>query len=465
MTKFEIAPAEENTPSKKESTESVSRFTRLTLFFLPVAAGLSRWAYFPPGEERAFYLYRILLVIISLGALIALLNGARITFAHTLTGITIFMLLLWIVFFKPPVSLDPEVSFQKTYGLLIQLIALYSTIWILRGNQRRLNIFASGMVASLVIQTIIGLWEVKTHNHLPLLIGEPWLHSDTGLPVASFQNPNNFVMFLVMMFPIIATIFFRTDRRWIRLLFIALYASTFILIIAASSVMAMFVFAILTVVVAYNYSKSKGGTLIFFALIGAAGYVILASIYKFSLFQYASRVFSEGDEQSLWIRVVVSRMAYGEWRKHMLFGNDPGTFEAKQALGILPSPIRVPVNPHNTLLQIPMEFGLVVALPFFLLLGYLILNLFFQKHPVTTVSDPVAYTENLLRARLIFIGFIGASFVASSLMIESTWWQFLAYTCGLVECMNRARSSHPITESVASVPQPQETLRQALPTY
>lgn len=464
MTKQTIAPINEMSATQNKS-EIVSSPTALLLFLLPVAAGLSRWAYFPPGEERAFYLYRILLIIISIGAFVALFRGVRITYLHTLSGVTIFMLILWIIFFKPPVSLDPDVSFQRTYGLLIQLIALYSTIWVLKGSQKRLNIFATGMVVSLIIQTIIGLWEVRTHNHLQLLIGEPWPRSDLGAPVASFQNPNNFVMFLVMMFPVLATIYFRTDKKRIKLLFITSYVSTFVLIIAASSVMAMFVFAILTVIVAYNYSKNKGGTLIFFALIGSAGYVIMASIYKFSIAQYASRVFSEGDEQSLWIRIVASRMAYGEWRKHMFFGNEPGTFEAKQALGILPSPIHVPVNPHNTLLQIPMEFGLVVALPFFLLLGYLTLNLFFQKHPVDTVADAEAYEENLLRARLIFIGFIGASFVASSLMIEGTWWQFLAYVCGLVECMDHVRATRPTIESAELALPPQAALEDTPPTY
>ncbi|MDO5727505.1 MAG: hypothetical protein Q4Q03_06250, partial [Bowdeniella nasicola] len=165
----------------KTAAHAIPWHIALVLFLLPVTASLSRWASFSPGAGYYPYFYRLIIAVLGLGALAASLRGAKHDLPQALSAILIVSFTVWYLFIRPPAA-DFSEALQTNVGLLIQLVALFSTIWFVRADPRRLYYFRTGIVVALAIQLVIGVWEVVTLQHLPTLIGESWPFTRLDIP-------------------------------------------------------------------------------------------------------------------------------------------------------------------------------------------------------------------------------------------------------------------------------------------
>lgn len=431
--------------------EQLSKLARLTIFTLPIAAAFSRWAYISPGQEQSPYLYRVMVLILFLLAALAMVKGRKQHLAQVAMIVLALLIVAWYLFFKPFDIPDPGLTTTRTGGLLIQIGAVFGTLWLLRGSLVRITIFAKGIAVSAVIMVGIALWEVITGNHLPLLVGQPWLINDLHLPVATFQNPNNLAIYLVCAAAAIIFLFTRQKQKRYRFIYAATLVAIFVVIVQAKSILSLTAYALVVFLAVFFFTETKAGLLVLTPLFGISGLVLLRGLTGISVLDYVNRVFSDDDQGSLSIRRKVSQLAYQEWQEHFWFGASPGAFEWKQqnSLEFVSGTDNV-VNAHNTILQFLMEYGLITTLPFLILIGYCLVRLVrFGAVPGFSKGTPM-YAA-LICARLTFLAWIAASLVASSLLIEVTWWQFFAYILCILEYLSiQAKTAEPHPLQVGS---------------
>lgn len=423
--------------SEKIAARAVPWYIALTLFLLPITASLSRWASFSPGAGYYPYFYRIFIAIIGLGSLAASLRGSKHDLPHTLSAVLVVALVVWYLFIRPP-ALDSSAAIQSNVGLFIQTVALFATIWFLQADVLRMYYFRIGIVVSLIIQLIIGAWEVTTGDHLPTLNGEVWLFSDFFIPIGAFVNTNNYILFLLMCLGPTAVWFLRYRRNFAAPALIVIVTWTIWMIISGQGVSGLGIITIYLFFGFYALFPKKAGT------ITLAGYFLFIVVNVILLwrgttfFSLIQRVLSGDENISLAVRLATWRYNFNQFLESDGLGIGTGNMAAMYELRTRYLDQMIVENPHNTLLELLTEFGLVVALPVFLLVGYVVFNLFSGRLG-RAFQGKVPEDLRLLKVegQAVFLAWITASVIASSLLIEVTWWQFFAYQITISRIVSR----------------------------
>lgn len=410
----------------------------VVLFLLPVTASLSRWASFSPGAGYYPYFYRLLIAILGLGALAASLRGTKHDLPHALSALLIASFAVWFLFIRPPAA-EPSEALQTNVGLFIQTVALFTTVWFLRADTRRLYYFRAGIVTALALQLFIGVWEVTTLKHLPTLIGEPWPFTRFDIPIGAFVNTNNYMMFLLMCLGPTAIWFIkRRSSLTVPALIVICTVITW-MIIVGQGVAALALFTIYLFAGFYALFPNKAGTTTI------AGYILFIVVNvglmfrSTNLLDIALRAFSGTENESLSVRLETWQYNLQQFMASNGLGIGPGNIGPLFRLQAQYLNENVVEDPHNTLLHLLTEFGLVVALPMFILIAYVIFNLFSGTLRRTFGKVPEDLRLLKVEGQAVFFGWITASVVASSLLIEVTWWQFFAYQIVICQILSNRR--------------------------
>ena len=409
----------------------------LLMVMLPFSAAMSRWLSISPGAASFPYAYRILVAGLAVWIFIDLLSRQHQSFVTWLGMAFALSVVTWGAL-SVQWSLDPSSGIQKTVGLALQAIALVGVVKLIDRRPQDIALLKYGIVLAGLVECAIATWEVNTQTHLSDLIGQEWLFSYRDWPVGTFVNPNNLAAFLTFVTAVAFSLLFTDESGLMRILSAIVIAWAPIVIIDARSLgMLVSYGVIVTAYLLWMIRKHIGWLVMLILTLGTSFFVVAAGGY-FDLEAFVARVVDSNQSTSFTSRL--NTYIYGLQLlidSHGL-GIGPGSYEimasgltSRYAQDNLPL-----LNPHNTILELLLSYGFLVATPLILLaiiaLVIYLRTFFSRKDP----SIRILALEGLTGSFAVAL----ASVIASSLMIETSWWMSIAYLIALSQVV-RVRTS------------------------
>ena len=409
----------------------------LLMVMLPFSAAMSRWLSISPGAASFPYAYRILVAGLAVWIFIDLLSRQHQSFVTWLGMAFALSVVTWGAL-SVQWSLDPSSGIQKTVGLALQAIALVGVVKLIDRRPQDIALLKYGIVLAGLVECAIATWEVNTQTHLSDLIGQEWLFSYRDWPVGTFVNPNNLAAFLTFVTAVAFSLLFTDESGLMRILSAIVIAWAPIVIIDARSLgMLVSYGVIVTAYLLWMIRKHIGWLVMLILTLGTSFFVVAAGGY-FDLEAFVARVVDSNQSTSFTSRL--NTYIYGLQLlidSHGL-GIGPGSYEimasgltSRYAQDNLPL-----LNPHNTILELLLSYGFLVATPLILLaiiaLVIYLRTFFSRKDP----SIRILALEGLTGSFAVAL----ASVIASSLMIETSWWMSIAYLIALSQVV-RVRPS------------------------
>lgn len=407
------------------------------MVMLPFSAAMSRWLSISPGAASFPYAYRILVAGLAVWIFIDLLSRQHQSFVTWLGMAFALSVVTWGAL-SVQWSLDPSSGIQKTVGLALQAIALVGVVKLIDRRPQDIALLKYGIVLAGLVECAIATWEVNTQTHLSDLIGQEWLFSYRDWPVGTFVNPNNLAAFLTFVTAVAFSLLFTDESGLMRILSAIVIAWAPIVIIDARSLgMLVSYGVIVTAYLLWMIRKHIGWLVMLILTLGTSFFVVAAGGY-FDLEAFVARVVDSNQSTSFTSRL--NTYIYGLQLlidSHGL-GIGPGSYEimasgltSRYAQDNLPL-----LNPHNTILELLLSYGFLVATPLILLaiiaLVIYLRTFFSRKDP----SIRILALEGLTGSFAVAL----ASVIASSLMIETSWWMSIAYLIALSQVV-RVRTS------------------------
>lgn len=283
--------------------------------------------------------------------------------------------------------------------------------------KRPLNSISYGWIIAVLCCSVISIWEISTGQHLSdtydyaeggdRVIGEEIV--EQFITAVTFGNYNSYVLFLCYSFPWMAYAYLESQGFKKRIIpFVAmLMAVTFVLYNASRGGMVSLI--IMLTIYLFFYHKSVGK--VFFAL-------LIVGVVVFYLIQYAGDV----------VALVSYRMS-GD-----IFKDSERTALLSDGLDILSSTFGVGVgvggattslnmSPHNLLLEIALDYGVLFTLVFIWYLFRLFVKSVMQK------NDKVRLVLLMSLVSLPFYSVINSTYI-----LQPQLYVFLATLCVFANC-------------------------------
>lgn len=398
------------------------------LMLLPFSAAMSRWLSISPGAASFPYVYRILIAGLAVWIFVDVFSTARQTMMTWLAIAFTIAAGTWGIL-SVQWSLDPATGMQKTIGLTLQGIALVAVVKLIARKPGDIVWMKYGVVAAALVECAIATWEVRTLTHLSDLVGQEWLFSYRDWPVGTFVNPNNLAAFLTFATAVSFSIVFTDRSTWMRLLSIITIIWSLFVIVDARSLAMVMVYSMIVAAYLLWMVRKHIGWLLMILLTAATGMSVLAAGEFISLGEFFSRVVDENQSTSLASRLNTYIYAGQLLLDSYGLGIGPGSYEifASGLTSRLAEENLPLLNPHNTILELFLAYGLLVAVPLMLLT--LAAFFIFLRAFLSRFSQPVRALG--LEGLAGFLAILVASVVASSLMIETSWWMSISYLVAL----------------------------------
>lgn len=317
------------------------------------------------------YAFRIVAV------LVILVNSGRLTRLPVTDGSRLFFILglVWII--AGCIGLVWVQDFKSGYTELLSVaigFVLSATLLGLHAVRSILRVLMLGWTLALMVCALVALVEIAISSHLPnYLPGRDELTvSEISAPASVFGNPNAFGLFLVCSLPVAIWGFISARGMLERAAFGALIPMIFLLCAYTGSRLSLAALA-LQLLVGILVINRRFRALVVLAFAGSAvGYLFWASLFPvggnsnlpmkvFSLFDVGSLV-AEASSSSASGGVRLNLFRDGLWMVWNSggLGYGPGTFQSVMARGGPPYPTSGVLDPHNGLIQIAAQYGLLV---------------------------------------------------------------------------------------------------------
>lgn len=319
--------------------------------------------------------------------------------------------------------IDVDLAARTLASVTIGLLLAMATLRVMSSEPRLLDWLAQGWILSFFVTAGIALWELNSGNHLSnyYLSGTNF---ESGLPAASFVNPNAYAIYLVGVQAVVLWLLGRTKTLPKRIVLMAVLASCPLLVLVTGSRLSLLgmllmitVFAALDRVGAWRAIVASL-TIVFIlwqVLPGATAIVadyIPADVKDTSI----SQVLFEVDEAdtSGGRRLELNRTALWLTAQTGGFGVGPGNFGAAILKYEPPYSTGEILSPHSFVGELTSEFGLTVLVGFAALMFSIVRRISTSKGPERSVVIATG------------IAFIPAGLANSGYLISSTMWLLFA---------------------------------------
>ena len=413
--------SEQNSPPQPSPADhqQITFLSRACLFSLPILAALGPHLGGVEAFGVNFFPYRIAVLAISVVSVAFLprLPWTRNRYMRTYLVIGCLWLawallgVLWARYQYDAVRGALSIGF----GFLAFMAVANLESW----KRDALRWLIRGWVAAAILAAAVGVWELLTGNHLP----GPWFSSQTHvsstLVASTFDNPNNFGVFLLLTLPVLLATLENVRAQLARTALIALILLLAFLGILTTSRIAVYGF--LLTGIAYLFRRPRL-TATDIASIAIAGILLaflpvtqrLVSLLTSTDLRYITTVLLQGSTlirlnlAIIGIDMLVSTSGFGVGG-----GNFAPTLHATlQYSHLFTSGI---IDPHNWLIEVLSEYGIVMFCLYFGFLFFLYLR---HRAAVRARFHPFLHHLPLFLLAFVLAGVGPSSFVNLS-------WQWL----------------------------------------
>ncbi len=286
--------------------------------------------------------------------------------------------------------------------LIIVLLILYINTW------DDWKVISRAFIAFLVIQLIVGCWEILTGNHLVLLEGERNLLYYISKPLSFFGNGNdNAVVVFFGLYNVLIYLFSEkksiVTKFFLTLLCIAAVIEI-VIIDARGATYSIFLLPLFAIYYQLKQSlekRSKNLSQLFsiFVIIITGGFLLWVFL-SHPIEYYLARFSGEGNYYSDLGRIRIITDSFNAFVESFFLGIGPGQ-----------SIVASHINLHNFYLEILFEYGILIG-------GFMILQIFkvsFRNYPGLTM-----FSKSLIRAFPFVMVLTGVS-SSKTFIMRPTW--------------------------------------------
>lgn len=428
---------------------------RIVPWLLPSLAVLGPYASFVPGSAGFPYFYRLVMLVTVPLAVVVWLTNEKLR-RDNLTRIFTALTFLWPFWTLLSVSWSPAgaAGLRQSFASSIALLAAWAAFVIAVATPGGLARFQRGWLGALVLLIAISVIEVLTGKHLlSEVAGIRWTFRKDQIS-ATAANPNGLAMMVLALLAILlAYVLVAKLNRTILICAVGALFSAYVVLATDSRFGLLGICFLLA-----------GSTVLF--IIRRAGWVkvitvvlVLAATLAGNALgvgqirgSHASAVISSNpdttrnpenrvrtpaevqaaDGRSERIRVQLTKAGIRYFVQSPIIGHGAGAvpklIDEDPKVGQLP---RYPL--HNSLLQIGVEFGLILLVPTLLFLGLVTVRLFRSGGRRRIVGRAEG---------LAVLGAVGLASVTLSIMYtEPTYWLLLGYVASIAYVSKTAGSS------------------------
>ena len=411
-----------------------ARLKQLLLGAFPLLAALGPFASIAPGSSDFPYFYRLLLVCAAVPAVRALSrhNGIRSRVLKWYLALTAIFC-VW-----GPVTLlwnpNADSGRREVIGIALSLIGGLFALSLTEGRKGGIETLRLGFVVAFIAVAMIGAAEAITGIHLFPLVGIPWLFPQTTI-AATFNNPNDYAVFLVACLGPILTGAIEGKTRGTRVAHGALYLLAIQMIFLTNSRSGVLGAGIVTLI-ALLWVARRGFFLMLLTLAKFAfvtGTIMVVVQVMQPARDLTLQILAPFEKQSTQADNLRWNLTVSGWRYFQdspWLGTGAGSFREMLAFRDNTSITSGAVTAsHNAYLQMIAQYGILIAIP----LTALTIGLFFWATIYLRQSPALAEARNLqIQTMFGLTAIVTGCLAESSAFSQPTWWLVIAYVVSLV---------------------------------
>lgn len=417
-------------PADQQVVDPPPSKTNALLLFVPVLAALGPFASMDPGTSGSLYAYRLIIMLLIVPSAVTVVGLLRERDSRlTALALTTFMVATWGTYalgWTP----NTERGSRQLIGILISQMGAWVVIATASRHRSSLDALRNGYLLAAVVMCALGVWQYLTGNNLWSQVNQPFNFSGNPL-IGTFVNPNNYAAFLLCCLgPILASII-RTGfwSRTIAVVTLPVLAWALLESTSRAGLIGLAVIIFMGLVITGTKVPRFQVPILMMSIVGVLGTWLVAGRQIDDLINAAFRNGSGGSDQ---LRVELSRIAGRYFVESNGLGIGPAGFPVQLAADTQQAVTRV-LPAHNTFLEMAAEYGAPVALPFFMLMGALVMG------TLRSASRSTSAGLNSVRVELLagLIAIVSAGLVASSVIADPSWWLLIGYLILLVRRSER----------------------------
>lgn len=408
--------------SSAADQHQISALSRTCLFLLPILAALGPHLGGVEAFGVNFFPYRIAVMVIALASLALLPRFAWARSRHM--RYYLYLGCVWLIWALLGViwARNQANALRGVFSIGFGFLAFLAIANLESSKPHALRWIIRGWVAATVLVTAVAIWELLTGNHLP----GPWFESQTRLSptlvASTFDNPNNFGVFLLLTFPVLLSTLENTRAQLARTSLIVLILAIAFLSVLTTSRIA--IYGLLLTGAAYLFRRPRLTATDIASILVVAALLALLPITQrlFSLLtsidpRFATTILLQG---STLIRLNLGLIGVDLVRSSFGAGVGGGNFASTLATTreyshLFTSGI---TDPHNWWIEILSEYGIVM----FLLYSGFLWSLYL-RHRAATRTQPTPFMRYL---PLSLLAFVLAGIGPSSFVNLSWQWLYVA---------------------------------------
>lgn len=402
------------------------------LTFALLATGVEIGGSFQPTRIMS-----ILLLFISLRLM-------RIRKASMPTILLLIIFFSW--FFWGIISLfwapDINAGTKELIGVGLGLVLVFSLMFLVANRVNVLNAVRVGWMTAFMLTVPIAAWELITNQHLASAVGSnmvgganPFLFNSTSV---TFGNRNTYVTFITVAFPFLLWGLNMTKTWMSKLFYYFLILAAMVLIFLNASRLGIFTIGLYLFFWILSMLFPKG-LISLFAIRGrsfvrAIFIALMIGVVFFQVWQNTpltrmrlNSVFS-GEDQSTVSRIKLIENGFYMLKNTFGMGVGAGGFESS----ILTHPqlyIGSELNPHNLILEVFAQYGLIIGGLFLAWLGYCFAWILAAQKVIgklKPIQENIFYKNMVFTGFLLLIGFPLYTSINSSFITFTFFWATVA---------------------------------------
>lgn len=282
-----------------------------------------------------------------------------------------------------------------------------------------------------VIYILVSLWEIATGNHLHL---SRYHNSPIPIPTGFYYNENNQTIITCMILPYASYFFLTSKRLYQQIFYISVMIMLVIVVTAAGARISMMVSFPFLLFVLLKKRSVKLIWLIIIALILSYSYISiyrskelkLATLYVKHQFESIDQEVNDYSIGSTKIRINMIKNTIHFFEQSNFMGVGAGNYDYHAKQGEF-AEIDWIENAHSYFFEILANYGLLVSIPFILLLLGLFKNIFLIYRRESGNLKLLALM-NMVQIPVFFI----VSFIPSSFFQIFQAWVFIGYLSAFI---------------------------------
>ena len=290
-------------------------------------------------------------------------------------------LVLFYLFFVVSILWSPDKmeGIKELIYFLIEFILFLELIVFARFAMNPMKSLSNGWLITVLLCSLVAIWEITTGNHLSYAEDQNYMRNigdeiiQQRAASVTFGNYNSYVAFLCFSFPWIVYLFFEKGRSFFSIIFTILVLIMGLIVVIFNASRGGFLSVIIMLVVYVTLSKKSIKKSLFF--------IVLFSLIGFVIIKYGDSIFA----------LIIARSSDGglisDDSRSEIWSNTLKAFSDTYGMGVgvggvIPSITQYAHGgisvPHHLILEILVEFGIIITLVVLLF----IFRLFFKSMKV-----------------------------------------------------------------------------------